>query len=138
MSDKALICTVGLPRSGKSTWARRQRFPIVNPDSVRLSIHGTPFVASAEPLVWAIVKVMVSSLFEAGHNYVILDATCINKQSRIQWMSSQWKTYFKVITEPVNVCIERARKDGREDLIPVIERMYDQFELLGDDEEDWS
>src|SRR5690554_6874569 len=31
-----LICTVGLPRSGKTTWARKQSYPIVNPDSIRL------------------------------------------------------------------------------------------------------
>ncbi len=30
-----LILTVGLPRSGKTTWALEQGWPIVNPDSIR-------------------------------------------------------------------------------------------------------
>ena len=35
-----LIVMVGLPRSGKTTWARKQGYPIVNPDSIRLAFHG--------------------------------------------------------------------------------------------------
>ena len=33
---KKLIMTIGLPRSGKSTWARTQACPIVNQDSIKL------------------------------------------------------------------------------------------------------
>ena len=40
---KEIIVTVGLPRSGKTTWAREQGYPIVNPDSIRLSLHGKRF-----------------------------------------------------------------------------------------------
>jgi len=37
---KILILTVGLPRSGKSTWAAKKGFPIVSPDAIRLAMHG--------------------------------------------------------------------------------------------------
>jgi predicted kinase len=72
---KTLIMTVGLPRSGKSTWAIAQGHPVVCPDAIRLALHGQPFIATAEPVVWATAKLMVASLFEAGHGVVILDAT---------------------------------------------------------------
>src|SRR5882672_916000 len=61
--DKLLICTVGLPRSGKSTWARSQSFPIVCPDAIRIAIHGQRFISEAEPFVWATAKAMVRALF---------------------------------------------------------------------------
>ncbi|KKK82651.1 hypothetical protein LCGC14_2801230, partial [marine sediment metagenome] len=48
---KKLILTVGLPRSGKSTWARKQGHPIVNPDSIRLALYGEPFIEEAEPMI---------------------------------------------------------------------------------------
>lgn len=56
MSKPTLVLMVGLPRSGKSTIARSGRVPIVSPDAIRLALHGQPFIASAEPTVWATAK----------------------------------------------------------------------------------
>jgi predicted kinase len=64
---KRLVLTVGPPRAGKTTWSQAQGVPIVNPDSVRLALHGRAFFPQAEAMVWAIVGVMVRSLFAAGH-----------------------------------------------------------------------
>lgn len=137
-SDKVLICLVGLPRSGKSTWARSQRYyPIVNPDSVRLAIHGQRYIAEAEPFVWATVKAMVKALFLAGHSCVILDATNTTRKRRDEWQSSQWRTCFKAVGTSKEVCIERAIAEGDSEIIPVIERMAEQFETLGEDEQIW-
>lgn len=123
-----LICTVGLPRSGKSTWAKRQSWPIVNPDSIRLAIHGQRFVGDAEPFVWATAKAMVRSLFLAGHQTVVLDATNTTKKRRVEWFDDRWATFFKVIPTPKETCLERAAGDA--ELVPVIERMASQFEPL--------
>lgn len=135
---RILVCTVGFPRSGKSTWAKAQSWPVVNPDSIRLAIHGQAFVADAEPFVWATAKVMVRALFEAGHKVIILDATNTTKQRRAEWFDDRWTTFFKKFdaTSPhgasVETCITRARQGGREDLIPVIERMSAKYDLLDD------
>src|SRR5258706_417694 len=52
-----LIVMVGLPWSGKSTWAREQgNWPIVCPDEIRFALHGQRFIAEAEPWVWTIAK----------------------------------------------------------------------------------
>ncbi|GAF94425.1 unnamed protein product, partial [marine sediment metagenome] len=67
MTNKKLILTVGLPRSGKTTWARKQGIPMVNPDSIRLALHGKAFIEEAEPMIWTIAKYMVRALFIAGH-----------------------------------------------------------------------
>lgn len=132
--DWTLLCTVGLPRSGKTTWARKQNLPIVSPDAIRLALHGQRFIAEAEPHVWAIAKTMVRALFLAGHKMVILDATNNTRKRRDEWQSKEWKTYFKVIDTPASVCLDRARAEGDEYIMPVIERMAAQYEGLQVDE----
>jgi hypothetical protein len=62
---KRLILTCGLPRSGKSTWARGQGVPVVNPDSVRLALHGQVYRKESENMVWAIAETMIRALFIA-------------------------------------------------------------------------
>lgn len=125
---KKLILTVGLPRCGKSTWAKKQNVPIVNPDSIRLSVHGQAFYNDAEPLVWALAKIMVLSLFVAGHDVVIVDATNVSKKRREFWEDDRWKVSYKIFNTKKSTCIKRARKNNQEYLIPVIERMSEEFE----------
>ena len=132
-----MICTVGLPRSGKSTWASTQNVPIVNPDSVRLAIHGQRFIAEAEPFVWATVRAMVKALFLAGHPVVILDACNVTRKRRDEWKSDDWETAFKLIPTPAIVCKQRAEGENDTAIIPVIDRMAEQFEALGEDEQGW-
>jgi len=126
--ERVLILTLGLPRSGKSTWARQQGVPIVNPDSIRLAMHGKRFERLAEPYVWATAKVMVRALFLAGHPRVIVDST--NIKGRRSWYTDviPWKTVLYIVDTPKEVCIERAIATDQEDLIPVIERFSEEFE----------
>ena len=127
MGKKVLHCMVGLPRSGKSTKARKMGFPIVNPDSIRLSLHGQRFVQEAEPYVWAIARTMVNALFLAGHADVILDATNTTEDGRKKWISKEWDTKFVLIKTSANVCLERARAELDEIIQPVIIRMNESL-----------
>lgn len=127
-----LIATVGFPRSGKTTWARQQGHPIVNPDSIRLAIHGNRFIGLAEPFVWAVAKTMVRALFLAGHETVILDATNISRKRREEWKSSAWKTVFHEMGTTLEECVRRAGTDA--EIVPIIWRMRDEYEQLGPDE----
>lgn len=129
-----LIITVGLPRSGKSTWAKEQNIPIVSPDSIRLALHGERWNALAEPFVWAIAKVMVRALFISGHDTVILDSTAITKFRRNDWKSNEWVRLFKEFDTSKEICIERAKATNQEDLIPVISRMNKDRDPITDDE----
>ena len=125
-----LILTVGLPRSGKSTWAKQQGHPVVNPDSIRLALHGQRWYAPAEPMVWATAKLMVRSLFLAGHETVILDATNGTQDQRAQWLNldPRCRYEFKVFDTSEDECIKRARATGQEDIVPVIQRMASTWE----------
>lgn len=131
-TNKVLYMTVGLPRSGKSTWCRQQGIPVVCPDEIRLAIHGKPFIKTAEPYVWAIAKTMVKALFGAGHNIVILDACNGNKHTREQWHSRDWNVYYKPFKASPAECLERP---GADDLVQVIHRMarhWDPPEVTGE------
>jgi predicted kinase len=135
--NKTLICTVGLPRAGKSTWARAQGHPIVCPDAIRVALHGQRFYPPAEPMVWAIAHIMVRALFDTGHNFVVLDACNVSLKRRDEWRSSAWETKFKVIETQPATCIERAVAESDHQIIDSINRMADNYEPLEEDELLW-
>ena len=135
MENKKLIVLVGLPRSGKSTRAqmlsKKLNAPIVNPDSVRKAIHGQAYIQSAEPFVWATTKAMVTSLFLAGHDTVLIHACNNTKRRRDEWRFGDWELLFEVMKVPKETCVARATEKG---LLKVIERMAAQHEPVSDEE----
>ena len=137
-NENILILTMGLPRSGKSTWARSSACPIVCPDAIRLAIHGQSFIATAESFVWATAHAMVAALFIAGHRIIILDACNNIIKRRKEWRSKQWTTFVKVFTTSREECLARANTaPNKDDLIRTINRMFEQHEPLQQDEKVW-
>lgn len=131
---KTLVMTVGLPRSGKSTAARKMNIPIVNPDSIRIALHGQRFIGEAEPMVWVMAKYMVAALFEAGHDNVVLDATNTTVARRSEWIDKRWQRVFALVDTPKEVCIERANNLDDPYILPIIEKMAAQFEPFTESE----
>ncbi len=128
-----MVICVGLPRSGKSSWARGLGCPIVNPDSIRLALHGQPFAAEAEPFVWAIAEVMAKALFTAGNHTVVIDATNTTEKRRQVWEAIAQKcdasVSYRLFDTPPEECKRRARETGQGDLLPVIDRMAAAWDL---------
>ena len=122
---------VGLPRSGKSTKAKQLGYPIVEPDSIRQVLHGSAWKRNVEPMVWGIAHVMVEALFEAGHKNVIVDATNHTEKRRAEWESDLYVIQFHEIKTGFSECINRAKKTKQDYLIPVIERMCQQYVPVG-------
>lgn len=131
---KRLYVTVGLPYSGKSTWAKDQGCPIVCPDAVRVAVHGERYLQRAEGLVWEITEHMVRALFLAGHGDVVLDATNISRRRRERWIQQDWTTRFVEMDAGSRECLRRARDVGDEYIIPIIERMAERFEPVLEEE----
>lgn len=128
-----LVLTVGLPRSGKSTWARVQPCPVVSPDAIRLALHGHRFEAQAEPFVWAIARTMVTALFLTGEPLVVLDACNASAARRAEWecpASSPvaWEVRYKVFDRAPEDCMATALDRGDVDLVRVIQRMAEAWE----------
>lgn len=145
---RRLILTVGLPRSGKSTWARATGFPVVSPDAIRLVLHNRAFEQFAEPFVWAQARLMVRALFIAGHETVVLDACSVTRARRDEWRGREWETVCQVFEATRDECRRRASippvNAGREEwnraattavgTLDAIDRMAASFEPLGEDE----
>jgi len=139
---KTLILTVGLPRSGKSTWAKeyskKHGYPIVNKDSIRLALHGQRFILEAEDMVHTITKIMVKALFNAGHDTIILDETNIIKERRDAWkLSDDIELWYKPFYVEISTLKQRAKDTNQLDLIEVIEKMANKFEDLWTEEKQW-
>lgn len=134
----AIMC--GLPKSGKSTYARTLKdegWVVISPDQVRLAMHGQQFHNHAEPFVWAVVDCMARSLLNGEHR-VVVDATHTTERRRQQWvkMAQEFGMVLQVYvleTTPEE-CLARngwlQRNGGRSVAVPegVITRMAEAWE----------
>lgn len=123
-AGNTLICPVGLPRCGKSTWARGLDVPIVCPDAIRRAMTGRRWFAPIEHQTWATARTMVRALFWAGHKVVVLDATNWTKHSRDNFIPSpdcDWVREFVWFHASAELCKERALATYP-DLVEVVER----------------
>lgn len=123
-----IVTLIGLPKSGKTTWALEQGHPIVNRDAIRLAMHGQRYIQKAEDIVTVFETNMAAALIIAGHEVVVIDA-CHNTEKRsARWhtladsLGVEWEPLF--IRTGKSVCIERAMAVKDYEIIPIIERMY--------------
>lgn len=122
---------IGLPRSGKSTRARKMGYPIVEPDAIRKVLGCFPMVNHLETLVWSLALIMVRALFAAGHTDVILDAVNHTEERRKVWQCAEWTIQYHVVDISKELCKERAIATDQAYLVPIIERMAQNWEPLG-------
>ena len=132
MTKPLLIATIGLPRSGKSSFvgqlSKLLGAPIVRKDAIRLALHGMRYKLDAEPMIKTLALYMIRSLFEAGHPIVIADETHYSKAAREVIKSDKWDVAFLVVPTPIEVCKERALATEQPDLLPVIDEMAARYE----------
>lgn len=133
---------VGLPRSGKSTYAKRYKglYAIVSADQLRYLVYSQRFWGPGEDTMWAIRKIVLKMLMEQGIDIVIDETnTTVSRRKPIVDLAREYGYFVEavVIDTPKETCIERARADGDDSLIPIIERMAGQFEPVQQEEVDY-
>jgi len=131
---KEALILVGLPRGGKSTWARKQGLPIVDPDGLRMVLGGKKHCPEHDKEVWRIAPIMLAALFEAGHDKVIVDSTSLTRARRMLFASPNWKQTFIMHLTPLKTCEENCRRLGQEEIIPHLARKAEGFEPISQEE----
>jgi predicted kinase len=81
---------------------------------------------------------MVKSLFEAGHETVIIDATHTSVLRRDRWkdiINEDTKIVYKVFRTDRDVCKQRALDTNKPYLVDVIDNMLSKWDDLTDEEQ---
>jgi predicted kinase len=135
---------IGCQRSGKSTIATqwmnyedeeelkiRDYRPrvVVCGDSIRIAMHGRRYNPESEPMVFAIKNYMIRSLLHRGHD-VWVDGTHTTETSIRRILEIDLDAVPHLIETPKEECLRRAIATNQRDLIPIIERTYEQFLVL--------
>ena len=129
------VMTVGIPGSGKSTWASHQTgYEIISSDDIRKELTGSLGLTTKEELIWNTVWNRISAALLFGKS-VILDSTntISNHRSRLLASLPPCVSYSKVFLSTPELSKRRIDEDiarGRcrsEVPYPAILKMYKQL-----------
>jgi predicted kinase len=131
-----LIILVGLPASGKSTFAKEklanEETIILSSDKLRKELLGDENCQTNNELVFSTLYARAKEHLLNGKN-VVIDATNINIKDRRRTLSHfqgmNIKRIAMVFATPINVCYERDSKRDRVVGIEIIDKFLHRFEL---------
>jgi len=124
-----LILTIGLPGSGKSTWARQQPDAVViERDAIREELTGDMRNHTQEPRVTRVANERVFAALDAGKTVIVAD-TNLRSKYRKAWHHAARQAGAEYSEQsflhvPVSVCIERDAQRPNPVGEEVIRRMH--------------
>jgi predicted kinase len=132
-----LIITVGLPASGKSTWATSQVLAAppgaivrVNKDLLRTMLHADRHAKGTEAQVLKARDALISSFLRAGVDVIVDDTNLVrHHHDRLSQLAERLNATFVVkdFTEvPLQTCIERDAARPNPVGATVISEMYER------------
>jgi predicted kinase len=133
---KKLKMLVGLPRSGKSTWAENNKVDtdvVISADRLRRLIHGKRFDANEEAYVWQVREYILKTILDQGHD-IIIDETNLTKKRRQKTLRlAKEKGYhiqaYVFYGIPIEELHRRAIETDQENLIHIIDLMSESYVL---------
>ena len=143
--NNTLYITVGLPGSGKSTYAKKfiadKNVEYLSSDSLRAVYGKGEDDQTVTPIVFGHIKRKVDEFLKDGKN-VMVDATSVNRRERSDYINSAKKYGAKVVALVFkmdrNGLIARNKKRGEEGgrVVPdwVIDKMLNKYEEPSHDE----
>ena len=143
--NNTIYIAVGLPGSGKSTYAKNfikgKDIEYLSSDELRAVFGKSEEDQTVTPLVFGHFKRKVDEYLKNGKN-VLVDATSVNRRERTDYINSAKKYGAKVVALVFKMdragLIERNQKRGQEGgrVVPdwVIDKMLNKFETPSYDE----
>ena len=115
-----IVVLVGLPGSGKSFWAARQRAGVLSSDAVRALLTGTEENQDVNSLVFQTLRFLLKMRLRAGAGVTIIDATSLTARERRPYIllaaalgCSSEAVFFDT---PLDTC--KARNAARSRVVP--------------------
>ncbi len=136
MNRPSLILLVGIPGSGKSTYAKKyipdypKQAVHLSSDSIRAELYGNESIQGNPADVFSLMQKRAVEALNNGYD-VLYDATNITRKDRagIIGMCPKFaKIECHIIWAPIEVCIERDSKRERTVGKEVIDRMLKRFQ----------
>ncbi|MGJ5813473.1 AAA family ATPase [Paludibaculum fermentans] len=81
-----LVILVGLPASGKSTWAQSKGLPILSSDAVRELLTGDATHQGVNRLVFRTLRQLAAARQQAGMPVTCIDSTALTVWERRCWL----------------------------------------------------
>ena len=113
-----IIVLVGLPGSGKSTWAAQQGAGVLSSDMVRALLTGSEETQTVNRLVFPTLRFLLEMRVKAGAKSTIIDATSLTAKERRAWIrmaeSLDCDAEAVFFDTPLEICRKRnAARDRR-------------------------
>ncbi len=127
----AVVLSIGLPGSGKSTWFKRHNILPLSSDMVRILLFDDVTEQRYQDLVFSTLRSMLRARLLARRPWNYVDATNLSPHERRSWVKLAhdfgYEAHAVFFDVPPEVCIERNRRRERNVPEDVMQRMADKL-----------
>lgn len=112
-----VVVLVGLPGSGKSTYARRRRLPLLSSDFLRLLLTDSESTQTANERIFFTLRYLLRQRLELRRPLTCVDATSLTPEERRPYLelAAEYGAQAEAIffDTPVEICLARNRERNR-------------------------
>ena len=127
----AVVLSIGLPGSGKSTWFKRHNILPLSSDMVRILLFDDVTEQRYQDLVFSTLRSMLRARLLAKRPWNYVDATNLSPHERRSWIKLAhdfgYESHAVFFDVPPEVCIERNRRRERNVPEDVMMRMANKL-----------
>jgi predicted kinase len=116
-----IVLLIGLPGSGKSTWAARQNYATLSSDAIRGWLADDPADQTIHRRVFGTLRYLLRQRLELRRPVTFIDSTSLTRRERRPYikLADLYDCDIEAVffDTPVEVCLERNRARSR--VVPV-------------------